>query len=98
MSRIKIVGLTEEIVEECHPSKVILELMEVHKVSKEELVKHLGISENAVQKLLEGEKGITQYLARKLSEIFPFKEDAWKELQESYMEMYTELMKENENE
>lgn len=67
-----------------HPGYYIKEIIEYYHLSNAEFAKKLGISENTIQSLIEGNQDISVDIALKLSELLDTSAQYWINLQKAY--------------
>lgn len=85
-----------ELVTAIHPGEFLVEVLEEFSITQTNLAQRIGMSEKAVNEIIKGKNPITRTTASHLSNVFPFSETYWMNLQNQYEEDVLKLQKESE--
>ncbi|MDE0243168.1 MAG: HigA family addiction module antitoxin [Candidatus Kaiserbacteria bacterium] len=85
-----------EMVTAIHPGEFLVEVLDEFSITQKDLAQRIGMSEKAVNEIVKGKNPITRKTASHLSNVFPFSETYWTNLQSQYEEDILKLQKESE--
>ena len=85
-----------DLVSAIHPGEFLAEVLDEFSITQTNLAQRIGMSEKAVNEIIKGKNPITRKTASHLSNVFPFSEAYWMNLQNQYEEDVLKLQKESE--
>lgn len=85
-----------DLVSAIHPGEFLAETLDEFSITQTNLAQKIGMSGKAVNEIIKGKNPITRTTASHLSNVFPFSEAYWMNLQDRYEKDVLKLQKESE--